>query len=201
MKLTYKFPACLFLALLASFTSAAPAEIKIGELIMSDSEIATRKSIAGTARILNYFINTETTSEFKTPEEWQYKVIRESTARASSILNISIKETAIQNEADVVVYIHKAQFRDSLSGQWSVDLSINISHQSGLGENKEAIHSAGEQATWRNIFLHELGHFLGLEHPWDKDDGDWAVDEWSDSHASTRMGYNCLLYTSPSPRD
>ncbi|MFL2850053.1 MAG: Ig-like domain-containing protein [Pseudohongiellaceae bacterium] len=190
MKLTYKFPACLFLALLASFTSAAPAEIKIGELIMSDSEIATRKSIAGTARILNYFINTETTSEFKTPEEWQYKVIRESTARASSILNISIKETAIQNEADVVVYIHKAQFRDSLSGQWSVDLSINISHQSGLGENKEAIHSAGEQATWRNIFLHELGHFLGLEHPWDKDDGDWAVDEWSDSHASTRMGYN-----------
>ena len=47
-----------------------------------------------------------------------------------------------------------------------------------------------EKATWRNIFLHELGHFLGLEHPWDKDDGDWAVDEWSDSHASTRMGYN-----------
>ena len=190
MKLIYKFSALLLLALLASFTSAAPAEIKISELIMSDSEIATRKNIAGTARILNYFINTETTSEFKTPEEWQYKVIRESTARASSILNISIKETVIQNEADVVVYIHKAQNRDSLSGQWSVDLSINISHQSGLGENKEAIHSAGEKATWRNIFLHELGHFLGLEHPWDKDDGDWAVDEWSDSHASTRMGYN-----------
>ena len=72
MKLTYKFPACLFLALLASFTSAAPAEIKISELIMSDSEVATRKNTAGTARVLNYFINTETTSEFKTPEEWQY---------------------------------------------------------------------------------------------------------------------------------
>lgn len=29
-----------------------------------------------------------------------------------------------------------------------------------------------------------------MEHPWDRDDGDWAVDEWSDSHASTRMGHN-----------
>ena len=29
-----------------------------------------------------------------------------------------------------------------------------------------------------------------MEHPWDKDDGDWAVDERSDSHASARIGYN-----------
>ena len=60
---------------------------------MSDLEIATRKNIAGTARALRYYINTEDTSEFKNPEEWQYKVIRESTASASSILNVSIKET------------------------------------------------------------------------------------------------------------
>ena len=31
---------------------------------------------------------------------------------------------------------------------------------------------------------------MGLEHPWDKDDGDFAVNNWSDPHASTRMGYN-----------
>ena len=157
---------------------------------MSDSEITTRKDIAGIARTLKYYINTETNSEFRAPEEWQYKAIRESITHASSILNISITETALQSEANVDVFIHKAQNRDSLSGRWGVDLSINISHQSGLGENKEAIHSTGERATWRNIILHELGHFLGLEHPWDKDDGDWAVDQWSDSHASTRMGYN-----------
>ena len=51
----------------------------------------------------------------------------------------------------------------------------------------------GERAAWRNILLHELGHFLGLEPPWDNDDDDddddWAVDEWSDSHAFARMGY------------
>ena len=47
----------------------------------------------------------------------------------------------------------------------------------------------GERAAWRNIFLHELGHFLGFEHPWDNDDDDGAVDGWSDSHVSARMGY------------
>jgi len=64
---------------LANISSAAPAEIKTSELIMSDSGIATRKKIAGTARSLKCCINTETTSEFKTLEEWQYKAIREST--------------------------------------------------------------------------------------------------------------------------
>jgi hypothetical protein len=36
---------------------------------MSDAEIATRKNISGTARTLTYYINTKTTSEFRTPEE------------------------------------------------------------------------------------------------------------------------------------
>ena len=31
---------------------------------------------------------------------------------------------------------------------------------------------------------------MGLEHPWDSDDGDFAVNEWSDKHEPTRMGYN-----------
>ena len=138
-------------------------------------EIATRKNIAGTTRTLRHYINTEATLEFKTPEERQYKVIRESTASASSILNVSIKETVIKNEADVHVYIHKAKNRDSLSGRRGVDLSINVSHQSGLGDNKEALHGLGERATCRNIFLHELGHFMD----WNTHGiGTMAIGQW-----------------------
>jgi hypothetical protein len=70
---------------------------------------------------------------------------------------------------------------------------IKINHNSGRGmEDGKYVgeHDDWSKSTWRNIYLHELGHFLGLEHPWDKDDGDWAVSNWSDLHASTRMGYN-----------
>jgi hypothetical protein len=31
---------------------------------------------------------------------------------------------------------------------------------------------------------------MGLEHPWDKDDNDWATQTFQDSHTSSRMGYN-----------
>jgi hypothetical protein len=69
MKSIYLLPTYLLLSFLANFSFAAPAEIKISELVMSDAEIATRKNISGTARTLTYYINTKTTSEFRTPEE------------------------------------------------------------------------------------------------------------------------------------
>ena len=31
---------------------------------------------------------------------------------------------------------------------------------------------------------------MGLEHPWTKDDNDWATETSSDAHTSSRMGYN-----------
>ena len=96
--------------------------------------------------------------------------------------------------ADVIIYVAKKDQQDYLSGSIGESvMEISVSHNSGraaadgkwVGEQNDLAKS-----TWRNIFLHELGHFLGLEHPWDKDDGDWAVNNWSDFHESTRMGYN-----------
>ena len=45
---------------------------------------------------------------------------------------------------------------------------------------------------WEEIFIHEVGHMLGLEHPWDElySDTDQAVATSDDPHTHTLMGYS-----------
>ena len=179
---------------LYTLANAQPAAVSVKQLLMSDELLSARMVIAGDEKELRYFINNLETTDHRLPEEWQQKAIRESTYRASSILNVSVIETQERELADVIIYVAKKDQQDYLSGSIGESvMEISVSHNSGraaadgkwVGEQNDLAKS-----TWRNIYLHELGHFLGLEHPWDKDDGDWAVSNWSDPHASTRMGYN-----------
>ena len=179
---------------LSALANAQPAAVSVKQLLMSDELLSARMAIAGDERELRYFINNLETTDHRLPEEWQQKAIRESTYRASSILNVSVIETQERELADVIIYVAKKDQQDYLSGSIGESvMEISVSHNSGRGmEDGKYVgeHNDWSKSTWRNIFLHELGHFLGLEHPWDKDDGDWAVSNWSDPHASTRMGYN-----------
>ena len=179
---------------LYTLANAQPAAVSVKQLLMSDELLSARMAIAGDERELRYFINNLETTDHRLPEEWQQKAIRESTYRASSILNVSVIETQERELADVIIYVAKKDQQDYLSGSIGESvMEISVSHNSGRGmEDGKYVgeHDDWSKSTWRNIYLHELGHFLGLEHPWDKDDGDWAVSNWSDPHASTRMGYN-----------
>ena len=179
---------------LYTLANAQPAAVSVKQLLMSDELLSARMVIAGDEKELRYFINNLETTDHRLPEEWQQKAIRESTYRASSILNVSAIETQERELADVIIYVAKKDQQDYLSGSIGESvMEISVSHNSGRGmvDGKYVgEHNDWSKSTWRNIFLHELGHFLGLEHPWDKDDGDWAVSNWSDPHASTRMGYN-----------
>ena len=179
---------------LYTLANAQPAAVSVKQLLMSDELLSARMVIAGDEKELRYFINNLETTDHRLPEEWQQKAIRESTYRASSILNVSVIETQERELVDVIIYVAKKDQQDYLSGSIGESvMEISVSHNSGraaadgkwVGEQNDLAKS-----TWRNIYLHELGHFLGLEHPWDKDDGDWAVNNWSDFHESTRMGYN-----------
>ena len=73
-----------------------------------------------------------------------------------------------------------------------------MTYQSGLDgrkypeahNNPDAFpHDESEKLVWEKIFIHELGHLLGLEHPWDKEDGDWAVSSSEEPTVDTIMGY------------
>jgi len=189
-----RITALLIFSLFYKLANAQPAAVSVKQLLMSDELLSARMAIAGDERELRYFINNLETTDHRLPEEWQQKAIRESTYRASSILNVSVIETQERELADVIIYVAKKDQQDYLSGSIGESvMEISISHNSGRGmEDGKYVgeHNDWSKSTWRNIYLHELGHFLGLEHPWDKDDGDWAVSNWSDPHASTRMGYN-----------
>ena len=189
-----RFIVLLTFSLLSALANAQPAAVSVKQLLMSDELLSARMAIAGDERELRYFINNLETTDHRLPEEWQQKAIRESTYRASSILNVSVIETQERELADVIIYVAKKDQQDYLSGSIGESvMEISVSHNSGRGmEGGKYVgeHDDWSKSTWRNIYLHELGHFLGLEHPWDKDDGDWAVSNWSDPHASTRMGYN-----------
>ena len=144
---------------------------------MSSQEINTRLNLASKERTLRLYIspgnesisenneNEASTPYSRTPEEWQYEYIRENILKISSFINLKLKEVTNKKEADYILVIHSNPQKDSLSNN-----TLMVSHSSGaqspfhLEENPDLVqHDNQSKATQKEIFLHELGHLLGLE--------------------------------------
>ena len=142
----------------------------------------------------------------KRPADWQYSFMRKAFSRLNNEFGIKIKSVKTEKNSDTQVKLTTVPNADAVNGEWKrswdksgiTDIYLSMTYQSGLDgrkypdahDNPDAFpHDDWERSVWKKIFIHELGHLLGLEHPWDKEDGDWAVSSSEDRTVNTVMGY------------
>ncbi len=142
----------------------------------------------------------------KAPDDWQYNIIRNAFSRINSELGVTIKEVFEESDSDTQVKLTTVPNADAVNGEWIrswdksgvTDIYLSMTYQSGLDGSKypdahknpdKYQHIDWERSEWKKIFIHELGHLIGLEHPWDKEDGDWAVKNSDIKTVDTIMGY------------
>ena len=148
----------------------------------------------------------EVITKTKRPADWQYSAMRKAFSRVNNEFGIKIKRVEYEKNSDTQVKLTTVPNADAVNGEWKrswdssgmTDIYLSMTYQSGLDgdkypeahDNPDAFpHDDWERSEWQKIFIHELGHLLGLEHPWDKEDGDWAVSSSEDRTVDTVMGY------------
>ena len=192
-----------------------PAGFEPIQLIESDEWISRTKSAMGEKRELNIFIDPggiehtvwndaeqrETLASTEEPEAWQLAIIRDSIERANREFNLNIKEVTDKSKSNANIEIFNVPYVDAVAGDWRDGTnSLHMGLKSGLEGDKypdawsnpeKYPHGPTERETWRKIFVHELGHLMGLEHPWEKADGDQVpgVNNSNIETTWTVMGY------------
>ena len=153
------------------------------------------------------------------PYDWMLESIRELNAKVTDTFGVTLIETSNKDEANMHI-VWRYTYEGNVYQEWGLAakhdmlthtferkepddpyilVSIAQRWHYDRDENgvvtytkpyEESDYTAEDRISFKGNYLHELGHALGLEHPWDRDrDNDWAVDSFTDDHILTVMGY------------
>ena len=144
------------------------------------------KSAVGNDRILQFYISpggenirvyddrygTTVNTTSVTPLDWEYDFVRDTLKKVNHSFNITIEEIDTypynSSKPQVPLYIHNVPNGYALNGTLDSRYRDPL-HLTMTQWDETDIHS---KDSWKKIWVHELGHLLGLEHPWDLEDGD-----------------------------
>lgn len=139
------------------------------------------------------------------PEKWQFNFIKRAFNFLESAIDLDFKKVSKLEKADMPIVITGIPNSSSVSGRNDKirDHVLFMSYQDGLPSpyhKREAYrykHDAESKKGWNKTLMHEVAHFLGLEHPWDTNDGDkdfvknYTEDTTNENAPfKTLMGYN-----------
>ena len=164
--------------------------------------------------------NTISLADVADPYDWMLESIRELNAKVTDTFGVTLIETSNKDEANMHIvwrYTYQGNVYQSsglagkhdwltqtyerkepddpyilvsIAQRWHYDRDENTGVITYTKPYEESDYTAEDRISFKGNYLHELGHALGLEHPWDRDrDNDWAVDSFTDDHIPTVMGY------------
>ena len=190
------------------------AQVTVQDLVKGNNLLYTHATtdgkykyyIANSNDTLNTIDGNGSKINARDPDEWMLTKMREAISRVDNELGLSFEEVTVRSEANLIINVRTelnsdyattvnpgsvADFLLKTADEIIFELNITIPYD--YSGNEPTIISSpndNDKQGFTNRFLHELGHVMGLEHPWDKDDNDWATQTFKDSHTSSRMGYN-----------